>query len=212
MAIRDGQLGFWAKRSEQAAPEFVAVPDGYAGGLDAAKKNWTGRSNTEWVGEDPQDFYFEAATGNVKKFTPAVNDPVEETYFDEILRNIEDDAQALRNRAQQSHETFIKHLKEGRELFDEDLSRQYGKSLQKLNEGQYMRGLASSGVRDAAFSDVTADRDFTVKDRNITDAQKQEVKRQDLSYQLDSINRTEMQTKQARDRAMASPYAKFSYI
>lgn len=212
MATRDGQLGFWAKRSENAAPEFIAVPNDYKGGVEAAKTDWQKRSNTEWVGEDPQSFYYDSAVGNVKKFTPAVNDPVEETYFDEMLRSVEDDATRARGIARQSYDTFIKHLKEDRALFDEDLGRQYGKQLQQQNQGTYNRGLANSGIRNEAFRDTTQDRDFSTKQRETFDKQKEEIKTQDLNNQFAQIAATERQNRQSLDRAKASPYAKFSFI
>lgn len=206
MATWNGQTGFWAKREQDAAPIFVGLPPGETD-IEKWKNDWRIRSNTQWVGDTAEQYNVDMAAGKPQQFTPAAPDTVADTYFDVMLKDIEQTSRVQTERANQGYDTFVRYLKEGRALFDEDLSRSYAKSLSKINENAYARNVGRSGIRENNFREAGTERDFQVKQKDIQDRQKEEIANEERRQRLQDI---EMSA--ARSRAsMKSPYATYQY-
>lgn len=218
MAVFNNQKGFWAKRGSDTNPTFVSV-----GGLDTPdsvveqqKKIWKERTNytgdlagnnVQWVGEDPNTIYTDIAAGNVTAFTPEGANAVEDTYFDTLLKNIENQYAGEREQAAASRDTLVKQLKESRVLFNEDLERTYGKALQKANADAYSRGIGNSGIRKDTFREAGTEKNYQTRSQDLRDQQKEEIANQDYQFRMQQI-----QQEEARARAAAkSPYATFQY-
>lgn len=221
-AILNGQKGFWAKRSMDANPVFISV--GGTGVSDAdvdkAKAEWTKRTgyegtqaqnNVQWVGDDPNQMYTDIATGNVAGFSKATPDAEEEDYFDNLLRQIEQESASARAAANQSHDTLVKQLKESRQLYDKDLERTYGRALEKANIGIYNRGVEDSGLKGRDFGYLTEDKQYQTEQKDLLDKQKQEIADIDLKQRLDTIARSEERAKFNASNAVRT-YADYSYI
>ncbi len=156
MAIYNGQKGFWVKRIMDTNPIFVSVGNDNAteADIEKAKAEWANRNNygegnqnnVQWVGEDPNKIYTDMATGGVTPFTPATANAVEDTYFDIMLKQVQSGAQMQRQQAQEQNQLFIENLKKERTLFNEDLERDYGRTLEKANVDVYSRGVGESGI------------------------------------------------------------------
>lgn len=148
-----------------------------------------------------------AAPTAVSPFTPASPDIVGDTYFDVLLKQTEAQSGTARQQAQGNYDTFIKQLKEGRALFDENNAKTYAQSLQKINENAYARGVGQSGIRQGNFTEAKTTNDFNVKQQDIADQQKQEIANADLNNRLQSITSSEANTR----AALKSPYATYQY-
>ncbi len=211
MAIVNGQKGIWVKKKGDASPVFVGLgqadtPDEQ---IEASKQGILKSigGNVEWSGEDPSDFNIQAATGNVKAFTPATPDVVGDTYFDTLLKQTQQEYQAQRGLAQQSYSQFTQQLKESRQLFNKNLEQSYGKALQKVNVNAYDRGVGDSGVKTENFRDTTKDKEYTNEQRDFEDKQREAIASTDLQNRLDAIGRTEERAR----ASFKSPYGQYSY-
>ncbi len=211
MAVNNGRSGFWVKTKATGTNpggfRFVTVDN--PSQIQQQKSFYQTLGDVEWVGENQGDY---AATSGTQQFVGARPDAVADTYFDEILREIETGAQTARQRADQSREVFVRQLKQGRELFDADLGRTYAKSLQQINERAYARGLGNSGIKQEDFYGATTEKDTASKTRDVYDAQRQELKNMDYQNTLADIARSEESSKRSLDRNTARPYAQFSYL
>lgn len=160
---------------------------------------------SQWMGSSPN--YYGNAVGYVNPYTPAGANAVENSYFDVLLKQTQDNAERQRQVAQQSHDTLVKQMKESRQLFNEDLSRSYGEKLQKANESAYSRGVGNSGIQTNAVNTTTNEKNFQVKNQDLLDKQKQEIADQSLQNQLSSIAASEASSR----ASFKSPYANYSY-
>lgn len=160
---------------------------------------------SSWMGSSPN--YYGNSVGYVNPYTPAAPNVVDDTYFDVLLKNTQSQFDMQRNQAQQQHDTLVKHMKESRELFNEDLSRSYGEKLQKANEAAYARGVGNSGIQKNAINTETTDKNFQVKNQDLLEKQKQEIADQDLQQKMDAISQSQAQSR----ASYKSPYANYSY-
>lgn len=215
MATLNGQQGFYAKRTSDSAPIFISVGDGQD--IQEQMNVWKARNtysgnmagnNVEWVGDNPDNYKFDIASGNINKFTPKGPDVVNDTYFDNLMKMADESYSAQRGKANQQYTTLLQYIKEDRELFDEDQSRTYAKTLQKVNENAYARGVGDSGIKEENITDTTQEDQFKTKQQNVYESQKKNLASQDLQYSLGSINRAQNATRESLSR---SPYANYAY-
>jgi hypothetical protein len=216
MATYNGMIGFWAKRTMDPEPQFISVPSGNPDDIAKAKSDWMTRSgysgnmssnNVEWVGDDYGQYFNDLATGNVKKFTGAVTDPLEQDYFDNVLRQIEDEYRAQRGQAQQSYNTLVQQMKESRQLYNKDMERTYGSALEKTNISAYDRGVGDSGIKQKQMTGLGEEKQYQVEQKDLLEKQKEQIASQDLQNRLDTISRSEQRAK----FGVSNPYAGYTY-
>lgn len=225
MAIFGNQKGFWVKRGLDTNPTFVSV-----GGLDApdsevekwkaewAKRNtYTGdqaSNNVQWVGEDPTKMPTDLATQTVTPFTPSVPDPIEENYFDTALREVEESASRSRGRTETSYRTLVQQMKEGRELFNKNQERDYGRALENININAYARGVGDSGIKTRDIREVGTEKALQTEEKNLFEKQKLQIADEERRQRLEDIATQERRSKYAvsTSRAGDNPYAKYSSI
>ena len=210
MALKDGQLGFWAKRTQDANPQFISLSPGETD-VEKWKNEWRDRENTQWVGDTPDDFYnfYEPSS----KFTEEGADVVDDTYFDVLLKDIESEYSAQRGQAEQSYETLSSQMKESRTLFDKGMERDYGNLLEDVNISAYGRGTGESGIKGRDITETTEEKDYVTEQRDLLEEQKQEIASQERADRLSSISRSESRARSnlqsSRD---SSPYSDYSVL
>ena len=149
----------------------------------------------------------DVVTGNVKPYSPATPNAVEDTYLDEMLKQVEQESTAQRGYAQQGYNTFVQQLKESRDLWNKDLEKTYGRTLEKANVNVYERGVQDSGIKGKQTTEIGQDKAYQAEQRDLLETQKQQIVSQDLKQRMESIGRQE-----ERSRAsFKSPYAEYSY-
>lgn len=209
MAIFGGQKGFWVKRVDDASPIFISV-----GGMDVpdadvekSKNEWSKRDYVQWAGDDPNSIYTDIATGNVAAFSKATPDVVENTYLDELLSQVEEESQTSKTRALESNRLLVQQMKEGRELWNKDLEKTYGRALEKANVNIYERGIQDSGIKSREIEGLSEEKTFQTEQRNLLETQRQQIASENLKARLENIAQSE---KRAR-LSYKSPYADYSY-
>lgn len=155
----------------------------------------------------PKPSNTDVVTGNVKPYSGATPNAVEDTYLDEMLREVEEESKVQRANAQQGYNTLVQQLKEGRDLWNKDLEKTYGRTLEKANVNVYDRGVQDSGIKNRQTTEISDDKAYQVEQQDLVAKQKMQIADQSLKQSLDSIARSE-----ARARASyKSPYAEYSY-
>lgn len=204
-----GQRGFWAKRSQNAEPEFISVA---TGDIESVKQQWAKQSGVDWVGDSPNDFYTNYQPGS--KNTAKGTDVVEDTYFDVMLKDIQGEYGAQRQSVESGYETFLKQVKQDRELFNVSLEKDYGKALESLNISTQNRGVqGAGGIQGRQTTDITKEKDLNVERQNILESQKKYLASEQRQESLDSIARAETRSRSRATSAYSnSPYAEYNII
>lgn len=155
----------------------------------------------------PKPSNTEVVTGNVTPFVGATPNVVEDTYLDEMLREVEEESKRQRANAQQGYNTLVQHLKEGRDLWNKDLEKTYGRTLEKANVNVYDRGVQDSGIKTRQTTEISDDKAYQTEQQDLVEKQKMQIADQSLKQSLDSIARSEARTR----ASYKSPYAEYSY-
>jgi len=217
MATYQNQKGFWVKRAMDINPQWISVREGTDEAIEKAKKEWASRNtytgdmavnNVQWVGEDPATMYTDVVTNNTKKYTGATVDPLEEDYLDNLMRQVEEQYGAQKSYAKEDYNTLVSQLKEGRDLWQKDMEKTYGQSLEKANVNVYDRGVQDSGIKGRQTTDMTENKVYQEDQQNLIEKQKKQIANQSLRQNLENINRSEERAK----FGIKNTYAGYTYI
>lgn len=176
----------------------------------ASKQSPTGSKTVRVPEVAPKSAYdqsIEGITGNVKPFVGATPDYVEDTYFDVMLKDIDNIAAQKTKAAKGQYNLFVEHLKKDRQLFQKDLERNYARTLQRQNEQAYSRGMGNSGNRIDQFKTTKEDRDFSDEANDLNLLKQQDVSREAYEQRIKDIQTEAAQAK----KSIKSPYASYSY-
>ena len=211
---RTNNLIYMAKVFVKNGSDIRVVMDTQAPGFQSAGFQIVGQAPEEtsigpYFGSIPKEpSYKDIVTGNVGNYSPAPVDPLEETYLDEMFRQIETESTAQKRNTQESYGTLVGQLKESRDLWNKDLEKTYGRTLEKANVSVYDRGIQDSGIRGQKTTEISENKAYTTEQRDLLEKQKQEIADQDLKQRLESIARSEERSRSS----YKSPYAAYSYI
>lgn len=146
-----------------------------------------------------------------KDVPKAPPDVVNTDYFNNLLEVTEKQYGQKRGVAEQSYQTFITQLKEGRELFNADLEGEYGKALENMNVNVYARGVEDSGIKDRKATEIAGAKESAILEKDIVDKQKAEIADQERQQKLAELSLGEREAKLRIGRQASSPYTSYSY-